>query len=53
MNGKNNDLDKVIKDNYCLGKELKDKKTEHVKLMAYLSEGVNSSDIKKQKRLQE
>ena len=24
INGKNNDLDKVIKDNYCLRKELKD-----------------------------
>lgn len=49
INGKNYDLDEVIKDNYYLRKELKDKKTEDIKLMTYLSEEVNSSDIKKAK----
>ena len=49
INGKNNDLNEVIEDNYYLRKELKDKKTEYIKLMTYLSEGVNSSDIKKSK----
>ena len=49
INGKNNDFNEVIEDNYYLRKELKDKKTEHIKLMTYLSEGVNSNDIKKSK----